>query len=147
MTRPRGNSSAGFSLVEVLCALLILSVGLAGMTTAIATALRSTRDAEFQSRAALFASGVIETLRAEGFLTDGESEGGCGEGLEGYRWRLSLVPSDLEGLHEVTVSIHGEDSAPSLFELKTLLFEAPTASLKADQEDDRRQRQLERRRR
>ena len=61
---------AGFSLVEVMCAILVLGVALAGLTQAVSLAITSSKDSELQTTAALLAAGVIETLRAEGDLVD-----------------------------------------------------------------------------
>ena len=67
--------NAGFSLVEVMCAILILGISLVGLTQGITAALRSSKESELQTTAALIAAGQIETLRAEGFVIDGETEG------------------------------------------------------------------------
>lgn len=58
------RSSAGFSLVEVMCAILILGVGVAGLTEGVTTALRSSRESRLLGAAMLEAEGVIELLRA-----------------------------------------------------------------------------------
>ena len=61
-------NNSGFSLIEVMCAILILGVGLVGFTQAITTALGSSKDSEMQTTAALFAAGRIESLRADDYL-------------------------------------------------------------------------------
>ena len=76
---------SGFSLVEVMCAILILGIALAGLTQGVTTALTSSKESELQTTAALYAAGQIESLRAEGYLSDGETQGDCGEGLSLYR--------------------------------------------------------------
>jgi prepilin-type N-terminal cleavage/methylation domain-containing protein len=43
---PAGASKAAFSLIEVLCAILILGVAMAGLTRGITTALSSTKESE-----------------------------------------------------------------------------------------------------
>jgi prepilin-type N-terminal cleavage/methylation domain-containing protein len=91
--------NAGFSLVEVMCAILILGIALVGLTQGLTTALSSGKEAELQTTAALIAAGRIETLRAEGFLVDGETEGEGGEGLSLYRWKESITSTSIEGLH------------------------------------------------
>jgi Tfp pilus assembly protein PilV len=122
--RPNNPLSA-FSLVEILCAVLVLGVALVGMIEGVTTALSSTKDSEMQTVAALFAAGQIETLRAEGSLKDGTTQGSCGDGLELYRWQQTLSPSTVDGLHEVAVSIENTSSGKVIYELKTLLFEVP----------------------
>jgi prepilin-type N-terminal cleavage/methylation domain-containing protein len=127
------NSAAGhsgFSLVEVLCAILILGVALAGLTQGLTVALQSGKESELQATAALFAAGQIETLRAAGGLLDGEQEGDCGEGLPLYRWKQSIRGADIAGLHEVAVVVENAKTGKPIYELRTLLFEpadAPTA--------------------
>jgi prepilin-type N-terminal cleavage/methylation domain-containing protein len=119
------KNRGGFSLVEVMCAILILGVGLVGLMQGITAAIVSSKDAEIQSAAVLLAAGQIETLRAEGFVIEGESEGE-GEGdLSGYTWVQNVVEKQPEGLYEVTVTIRNTDTGAELFELKTMLFDPP----------------------
>jgi len=56
------RKAAGFSLVEVMCAILILGVALAGLTEAISTALSSNKESELQSTAAMIAAGTAIAL-------------------------------------------------------------------------------------
>ncbi|MGA2865801.1 MAG: type II secretion system protein [Verrucomicrobiota bacterium] len=118
--------NSGFSLVEVLCAILILGVALAGLTQGLTTALDSHKESELQTTAALLAAGQLETLRAEGGLSDGtETEGEYGAGLSLYRWRQTITAAGLDGLHDVTVTVEHTKTGKPLYELRTLLFEAP----------------------
>jgi prepilin-type N-terminal cleavage/methylation domain-containing protein len=129
---------AGFSLVEVLCAILILGVALAGLTQGLTTALSAHKESELQSAAALIAAGQIETLRAEGGLLDGnETEGDCGGGLSLYHWRLAINAAGLDGLHDVTVTIEHAKTKKAIYELETLLFEAPD-SLTTEEPGDKK---------
>lgn len=114
-----------FSLVEILCAVLVLGVALTGMIGGVTTALSSTKESEMQTVAALFAAGRIETVRAEGALEDGTTQGSCGDGLELYRWQQTLSPASVDGLHEVSVTVENSNSGKVIYELKTLLFEVP----------------------
>lgn len=116
---------AGFSLVETLCAVLILGVALVGLVEGVTTGLSSSKESELQTVAALYAAGQVETLRAEGDLQDGTTEGDCGEGLKLYRWQQTIRPADLDGLHDVTVTVENANSGKSIYELRTLLFEVP----------------------
>jgi prepilin-type N-terminal cleavage/methylation domain-containing protein len=130
MNAPRRNS--GFSLVEVMCAILILGIALAGMTQGVTMALTSSKESELQTTAALFAAGLIETLRAEGYLSDGATEGDCGEGLSLYHWKQSITSAGIDGLHEVEVVVENAKSGQSIYELRTLLFELPADSARED---------------
>ena len=117
--------NSGFSLIEVMCAILILGFGLVGLTQGINTALLSSKESEIQTAAAFLAAGQIETLRAEGYVVDGEFEGeGEGE-LSMFAWTQSVVETELEGLYEVTVVVRHSQTGKEIYELKTLLFDPP----------------------
>lgn len=134
--------TSGFSLIEVLCSILILGIGLVGVTQAISTALSSSKDAEVQSAAALLAAGQIETLRAETYVIEGDTEGE-GEGvLSSYTWTQNIVETRTQGLFEVTVAVRKTQTGEQIFELKTMLFDPPV--LREEEEEDenpRRRRQ------
>ncbi|MBU6402068.1 MAG: type II secretion system protein [Verrucomicrobia bacterium] len=115
--------TAGFSLVEVMCAILILGIGVVGLTHGLTTALDSSKDSEYQTTAALVAAGRIETLRADGDLAEGETDGDCGADLALYHWRQSITRTPTDGLYEVTVAVENAQSGKAIYELKTLLFD------------------------
>jgi prepilin-type N-terminal cleavage/methylation domain-containing protein len=150
MKLPRHN--AAFSLVEVLCAIFILGVGLVGLTHGIATALSSSKEAELQTTAALIAAGQIETLRADGFVIEGTTEGSCGQGLSLYRWKQTATKTSLDGLYEIAVVIENSNTGREIYTLRTLMFDPVDFSLMNDP-DTRKQaakptdRERERRRR
>ena len=123
---------SAFSLIEVLCAILILGVALAGLTHGITTAISSSKESELQTTAALYAAGLMETLRAEGILIDGETEGTCGEGLSLYRWRESIATTRIDGLHDVKVVVENSRTGKTIYELQTLLFEPTEDSTPKD---------------
>lgn len=137
----RPSPASAFSLVEVLCAILILGFGVAGLTQGIATALGSAKEAEVQTIAATLASAQIELLRAEGFFTEGELEG-AGEGdLSRYTWRQSVQKTEIDGLFEVRVSVFRPESEEEVLEVSTLLFDPPLL------EEERIEREKERQKR
>ena len=98
--------------------------------------------------AALIAAGKIETLRAEGYLLDGITEGEGGEGLPLYRWKQSITSTSLEGLHEVIVVVENSKTGTAIYELRTLLFDPPSYSNSdgsSDRKDSLKSRKKERR--
>ena len=111
-----------------MCAILILGVALAGLTQGITTALVSSKESELQTTAALYAAGLIETLRAQGDLVDGQTEGDCGEALPLYRWKQYIAASGIDGLHEIDVVVEHAKTGQPIYELRTLLFQMPTDS-------------------
>ena len=123
MSAPSLN--AGFSLIEVMVAILILGIALAGLTHGITTALGSNKESELQTTAVLFAQGKIEELRATPGIMDGSDEGSCGAALDLYRWRQRITATDLEGLHDVEIIVENARTSQAICDLRTLLFEVP----------------------
>lgn len=144
----RGRTQ-GFSLVEVMCAILIFGLSVVALTRGLTAALLANKESEVQTSAALIAAGRIELLRAEGYLREGDDAGDCGPSLPLYRWRQSVLGTSIEGLFEVTITVENADSETSIFELQTLLFEAPydltTDGLSGSGSASRRDRQRRRR--
>lgn len=120
--------NAAFSLVEVIVAVAILSIALIGLAHGITAALGSNKESELQTTAAMFASGMIENMRAEGGIEDGDAEGTCGDDMPLYSWTESISPAGIDGLHEVDVTVQNTRSGASIYELRTLLFETPEDS-------------------
>lgn len=60
--RPRGQ--AGFSLVEVLIALLVLAVGLLGLALTQTMSLRYTKSAEQRTKAVTLANSILDSMRS-----------------------------------------------------------------------------------
>ena len=119
------NHPAGFTLIEIMVAIVILAIALTGLTQGITTALSSSKESELQTTAALFAAGQIELLRAQTDWTDDTEDGDCGTALPLYHWRQTVSSTDIEGLHEVDVVIENAQTGASIYELKTLLFQMP----------------------
>lgn len=115
----------GFSLVELMCAIVILGIGVVGLAHGISTAVRSSKEAELQTAAALLAAGRIETLRADEFIIAGDDEGECSGGLSLYRWKESIVTTSVDGLFEVTIVVENTRTSQAIYELQTLLFDPP----------------------
>lgn len=124
----RTRQSAGFSLVEVLCAILILGIGMAGLTHGLATALSASKESEEQTTAALLAAAQIELLRADGYVIEG-TEQWEGEGdLAAYAWEQTITRTEIDGLYEVVVVVQKGNSGQTVYELRTLLFDAFSTS-------------------
>ncbi len=141
------RQNAGFSLVEIMCAIIILGIALVGLTQGITTALSSSKESELQTAAALIAAGKIEMLRADGYVLDGITEGEGGEGLSLYRWKRSVTATTVDGLHDVSVVVEDSKTGTPIYELRTLLFDPPSYSNSdgsSDRKDSLKSRKRER---
>lgn len=58
------NRQAGFTLIEVLVALLVLSIGLLGLAALQATGMKYNSDAYYRTQASIFAYDIIDRMRA-----------------------------------------------------------------------------------
>lgn len=139
----RAQTTAGFSLIEVMVAVLILGVSLVGLVHGINTALISGKEAEVQSQAALLAASRIELLRADGYYIEGETTGEFDGDMAVYSYRENVSATEPEGLYEITVAIEMTDSGEEIFELKTMLFDPPVIK---DEEETEKEKERERRR-
>lgn len=116
---------AGFSLIEVVVAILIMGIALVGLTEGVTSALSSSKASEVQSTAALLAAGQIETLRAEGDYPDGQTEGDFGDEFPQYQWKQTISDTRIDGLHNVEVVVEDSKTGKALYDLQTMLFELP----------------------
>lgn len=142
MNRSRPQlSRRAFSLVEVMVALLVLGVAIAGLSQGIVLSLRSAKDSEWQTTAAFLAAGQIELIRADGFLKEGESEGQGSGALSPYAWTETVTETPIPGLFEVAVAVRRTPEPNALYELRTLVFEPPAGSLTNRPADSREARE------
>jgi len=131
-----------------MCAIIILGLALVGLTQGTTTALSSNKESELQTTAALIAAGKIETLRAEGYLTERTTEGEGGEGLSLYRWKQSITSTSIDGVCDVSVVVENAKTGTAIYELRTLLFDPPSYSNSdgsSDRQDSFKSRKKERR--
>lgn len=97
-------SLRGFTLVEVMVALVIISIA---MVTLLATHTASTRsyaDAKAMIVCSMLAGQKLAELQAGDYPEAGDTSGAC-EGNEQYQWRVSVRETDLEELREVVVEV------------------------------------------
>ena len=99
----------GFTLVEVLVALAILTIALSGLMQVFSTGMRATVAAEQRTVAVLLARSLLAAIGIEEPLQAGESSG---EWDDGYRWTtvVSAEPAAQETAraqspHHVSVTI------------------------------------------
>jgi prepilin-type N-terminal cleavage/methylation domain-containing protein len=141
--------NGGFSLIEVMCAILIMGVALVALTRGMTTALGSTKDSEVQTIVVELAAGQMETLRAGGVLTDDTTEGDFGDSFPKYKWEQTVSAGEVDGLHQVDVVVKDAKSGTSLFKLTTLLFDSdyPSTSASEARQKERDQEKAKKRNR
>lgn len=119
----------GFSLIEVMVAVVILTVAVTGLAQGITSALRASKESEWQTTAAWLAAGQVELLRAEETFPAGVTEGDGAGGLKNFHWKQTITTTSISGLRDVTVEVTHKSTSKPLYELRTLLFEVPSDSL------------------
>jgi general secretion pathway protein I len=91
LSRPMSSdrcATAGFTIIEVLVALAILSAGLAAIGTLIATSLKGVRTVEQRVNLLQAARAIRAGLPKRGELALGELDGE----LAGHGWRVNVLP-------------------------------------------------------
>jgi general secretion pathway protein I len=83
-----GTRQAGFSLLEVLVAFVILALSMGVIMRLFSTSLRNIDKTDRRAVAALLAQSALATLGVDEPLSEGEL---TGEGTEGYRWRARVT--------------------------------------------------------
>jgi type IV pilus assembly protein PilV len=84
-----GGRQSGATMIEVMVAVLVLSIGLLGMASLLGVSLRNTQSADFRSQAANLAYDYIDTARQypynlNVFATGVWSNGVCAVGAPAY---------------------------------------------------------------
>lgn len=100
----------GFTLLEVLVAMLVLSIGLLGLAGLMASSLRNNHSAYYRSQATWLAYDVIDRMRtnrpnAAGYVVDigGASAAGGLAGADVADWKAMIANALPEGDGSVAV--------------------------------------------
>lgn len=129
-TAAQAGDESGFTLVEVIVALAMLSIGLSVLLGVISGSLRQTSDAARMAEASALAQSLLAEVGTELPI---KAEERAGEFPNGYRWRLKMEPcgdaTEREewpvGAYKVLAEIEWEDSAQRRSYLLTSLRLGP----------------------
>ena len=121
----RSARERGFSLIEILCAVMVLGVALVGLAEGITVSLHMGKEAQRYTTAVLLATGRMETIRAEGDFIAGEETGDFGDDFALYGWSQNISETGLNGLHSVRVEVLLDSTKEQLYKLEALLFQVP----------------------
>lgn len=103
-SRPRDNgASRGFTLLEVLVALVILGVALVGLLSAQSAAVRLRSQAEQMTLATFLLERRMTDIELAGFPEVGTKEGDFGEDYPGYAWQTTVSDSPFSAPPQVRV--------------------------------------------
>lgn len=98
----------GFSLLEVLVALTIISTALVAVFRLQAQSLDLQAEAKFYTVAEQLAQGRLDGILAQNQLRIGTETGDFGQEFSGYTYRTEITSSATEGLNRVQVSVFSE---------------------------------------
>ncbi len=106
LKRVSRRGRAGFTLVEMVVATILLFVGGVAAMMCISSSLRITGVAEAHAKAAMLAERRLAELETQpDELTAGDQQGDFGEEYPGFQWTQSVEPTDLTDVSRVTLTI------------------------------------------
>ncbi len=121
--RPLGGPG-GYSLLELVAALTIFSLGVVSALTLFTTCLQSTSASLGYTHAVLLAQGLMEETIAEGSLFAGTDSGDFGDGYRGHSWELEIEDTDQTGLMQLSLVVTWtERGREKHYRLSTLVAE------------------------
>lgn len=121
------GSVGGFTLIEVLVALAILTITLTGIYRLHAqTMLMSTR-ARFDNLAPALAQGKLAEVERQGIQNSTDGSGEFGPDFSGYSWtvRIEDLPSDLlkeQNYHLARIEVTITQNEEASYKLRTYRF-------------------------
>jgi general secretion pathway protein I len=115
MTAPShrsGDPPRGFTLIEVLVALIIVALGSAAMLAALANSARAAERIRERALANYVAMNRLSETRLEPeFPADGIREGTEEMGGARWIWRQEISRTPIEGVRQITVSVRSAADA------------------------------------
>ena len=91
--RRRSEPEAGFSLVEVLCAVAVAASAIAVLTSGVGGSLKAASTLDQHLGARLILQSILEDELAAGETSPAQREGDSGP----YHWRLDIEPTAAPG--------------------------------------------------
>jgi len=95
----------GFTLLEVMVALAVLSLALVVLFSQQATSLSRGNEARITTKAALLAQERMAGLLAEKRLSIGDEEGEVKDSTPPFKWRQQVEEGSIEGMKKLTIVV------------------------------------------
>ncbi|MEE9494787.1 MAG: type IV pilus modification protein PilV [Gammaproteobacteria bacterium] len=97
----------GFTLIEVLVSMVILSIGLLGLAGLQTTGLRNNQSAYFSSQAAIYANDIFERMRANRTAAIDGGEYNIAAGTDANSSGTSIADADLTEWKTLVATLPG----------------------------------------
>ncbi|MEM9530618.1 MAG: type II secretion system minor pseudopilin GspI [Pseudomonadota bacterium] len=105
----RGQAEGGFTLLEVLVALVVVAVGLSAVTRLAIQQSRSARVLNDVTLASWVASNAIETVRLDGRqLGPGRRQGQSTMGFDRWYWEMDVAVTEVEQILRLDVVVFAD---------------------------------------
>ena len=123
----RGGAPAGFTLIEVLVALSILTIAMTAVYRLQSQTMAMSARARFYTIAPLLAQARLAEIERAGFEDPADGSGDFGQDYPGYTWsvRTEEVQTDLlkdRPYHLLRIELAIEQNEEELYELRTYRF-------------------------
>ena len=96
------------TLLEVVVAMAVLAIGIAGVLHAFSSSIRTSKAAEFHTVATMLTQQVASDLERRPDLTAGQLSGTFEDIARGYTWRADVGQANAAGLLPVRVTVFWE---------------------------------------
>lgn len=96
---------SGFTLLELMVALVILALGIVGLMRAVSQGMAATAQIRDVTAATTLAQMKMEELASNVADLPAESSGNFGDEAPEFSWRAMAEETDIEGLKKITVVV------------------------------------------
>lgn len=116
----------GFTLIEVLVAIILLGTGIAAVSLALGNVARNAARIEESASLNRLAARKLDELVATGEAINGNASGTFEEeGFPNVNWSITSEPSGVENLNTITITVSKEANDETGKQISTLMFVPP----------------------
>ncbi|MCK4998761.1 MAG: type II secretion system protein [Anaerohalosphaera sp.] len=104
-TRENKTAPGGFTLIEILAAMVLIIVVIPAVMKGISVAIAVASDSAFKAEAAALAQNKLAEILIEETWQSSNVDGDFGDDYPGYRWKMTSENWTEPGLNEITVEV------------------------------------------